>query len=93
MKNDLRILFAAIAGLLAAQASVAQFADLVARNGNIWTVDDDNPRATAIAALNGRFVYVGADAGVASLIGPDTEVIDLALTTRFTLLPTLVRIS
>jgi len=77
MKNYVRSLLTAIVCLLAAHASVAQYADLVARNGNIWTVDDDNPRATAVAALNGRFVYVGADAGVASLIGPETEVFDL----------------
>jgi len=55
----------------------AQQADLVARNGVIWTVDTDNPGAEAVAVLDGRFVYVGADAGVESFIGPGTDVIDL----------------
>ena len=60
-----------------ATAGWAQPADLVARNGKLWTVDDDNPRAEALAVLDGRFVYVGSDAGVDAHIGPDTEVIDL----------------
>ena len=58
-------------------AASAQQADFVARNGNIWTVDKDNPRAQAIASLNGRLIYVGPDAGVANHIGDDTTVIDL----------------
>ena len=55
----------------------AQQADFVARNGIFWTVDDDNPRAEAVASLNGRFIYVGSNAGVAQHIGDNTEVIDL----------------
>ena len=55
----------------------AQVADLVVHNGTIWTVDDDNPRAEAIASRNGRIVYVGSDAGVTRHIGEETEVVDL----------------
>ena len=54
-----------------------QQADFVARNGNIWTVDEANPQAQALAALNGRFIYVGSDDGVENHIGAETEVIDL----------------
>lgn len=61
----------------AVPAAWAQHADLVARNGKLWTVDDDNPRAEALAVLDGRFIYVGSDAGVERHIGPATEVIDL----------------
>ena len=55
----------------------AQDADLVLRNGVIWTVDEDNPRAEAIAALQGEIIHVGSDAGVERHIGADTRVIDL----------------
>ena len=55
----------------------AQDADLVLRNGIVWTVDDDNPRGEAIASLNDKIVYVGSDAGVEQYIGPDTRVVDL----------------
>ena len=63
--------------LLTATTATAQTADLVARNGVIWTVDDDRPQAEAIAVLDGHFIYVGPDRGVDPHIGPDTEVIDL----------------
>lgn len=58
-------------------SAFAQDADFVARNGVIWTVDKDNPRAEAVAARNGRIVYVGSNEGVARLIGSNTEVVDL----------------
>ena len=74
--NRLMTLLAAV-GLAFAPAASAQHADLVARNGKLWTVDDDNPMAEALAVLDGRFIYVGADAGVEQHIGPETEVIDL----------------
>jgi len=67
----------AIVVCAAEPAAWAQEADLVARNGKLWTVDDDNPRAEALAVLDGRFIYVGSDVGVEQHIGPDTEVIDL----------------
>ncbi len=60
-----------------AAALAAQAADLVVKNGVIWTVDDDNPRASAIAIAGDRIVYVGNDDGVAEHIGDSTEVIDL----------------
>ncbi len=55
-----------------------QDADLVLRNGVVWTVDDNNPRGEAIASLNDKIVYVGSDAGVEKFIGPGTRVVDLA---------------
>ena len=58
-------------------SAFGQQADFVARNGNFWTVDEDKPRAEAVASLNGRLIYVGSDDGVAAHIGPDTEVVDL----------------
>ncbi len=36
------------------------------------------PRATAVGVENGRIVYVGDDVGAAALIGPETQVIELA---------------
>src|SRR5210317_1637886 len=63
--------------ILTAGDVLAQRADFVARNGNFWTVDEENPRAEAVASLNGRLIYVGNDAGVEAHIGPDTQVIDL----------------
>ena len=62
---------------LASSPAAAQHADLVVRNGTIWTVDQENPRAEAVAIADGRFVYVGTNRGVAEHVGPGTRVIDL----------------
>jgi len=56
---------------------LAQPADLVLRNGVVWTVDEDRPRAEAVASVGEKIVYVGSDAGVDAHVGPGTRVIDL----------------
>ena len=77
MKYPAKTGTAAVVCMLAMSSAYGQQADFVARNGNIWTVDEDNPRAEALASLNGRRIYVGSDEGISAHIGPDTEVIDL----------------
>jgi predicted amidohydrolase YtcJ len=77
MKYPAKTGTAAVVCMLAMSSAYGQQADFVARNGNIWTVDEDNPRAEALASLNGRLIYVGSDEGISAHIGPDTEVIDL----------------
>ena len=52
-------------------------ADLVLRNGRIYTVDARRSWASAVAISKGRFVAVGDDSAVESFIGASTEVIDL----------------
>ena len=52
-------------------------ADLVLTNGNVITVDDQNPSAQAVAAIGDRIVAVGSSADIAAYIGDATEVIDL----------------
>ena len=55
----------------------AQTADIVLRNGVIWTVDENNPTAEALASLDGRLIYVGNNSGVEKHVGPETRVVDL----------------
>ncbi len=52
-------------------------ADRVLRNGHLYTLDSGSPWAEALAIDAGRIVYVGDDAGVEALIGPNTDVVDL----------------
>ncbi|WP_073273853.1 amidohydrolase [Microbulbifer donghaiensis] len=61
-----------------ADEAVQSPAQLVLRNGYIYTVDRDKRIAQAMAVREGRIVYVGGDSGVDALIGPDTRVEDLA---------------
>ncbi|MEN8243861.1 MAG: amidohydrolase, partial [Thermodesulfobacteriota bacterium] len=51
--------------------------DAVFLNGNIITMRQDVPDATAFAVVNGRFYAVGDDDNIRTLTGPDTRVVDL----------------
>ena len=60
-----------------AAASNTQKADKVYVNGNIYTVDKEFSKASAIAVKDGRFIYVGDEAGIKAYIGSLTYVFDL----------------
>ena len=62
---------------LAPLAAMAQDADTVYVNGNVYTVDEDFGRASAFAIKDGKFVYVGDDDGARAHAGPLTFVVDL----------------
>ncbi|WP_406010901.1 amidohydrolase [Streptomyces sp. NBC_00637] len=59
------------------QSQVTGPAELVLTGGPVHTVDPARSRATAVAVRDGRITAVGHDE-VHALIGPDTEVVDLA---------------
>ncbi|MBL8166724.1 MAG: amidohydrolase [Acidobacteria bacterium] len=69
------ILFCWLALSFSALAQIP--ADLVLLNGKIWTVNDKQPEAEAVAILGQRIVAVGANADIRKLIGKTTKVIDL----------------
>ncbi len=73
----MRLRLALLIFLLATPA-LAQPADMVLRGGRVITVDKDWHIAQAVAIKDGRFVAVGDDAAIASRIGPNTQVIELA---------------
>ena len=52
-------------------------ADLVLVGGKIITLDDDHPQVEALAAKDGKILFVGTRADAEALIGETTEVIDL----------------
>lgn len=52
-------------------------ADLVFRNGTVWTGVPGAPRAGAVAVRGDRILRVGDGNAVASLIGPRTRIVDL----------------
>src|ERR1700678_4433242 len=60
-----------------ATMALAQTADLVLRNGNIVTLEQNAPQAQGLAARGGRIVAVGSNKTVDALTGPSTRVIDL----------------
>ncbi|MNQ45118.1 N-substituted formamide deformylase precursor [compost metagenome] len=60
------------------QVQAAAPADMVMRNGYVYTVDGRNSVQQAIAIAGGKIVYVGSDAGLGPYIGTQTRQVDLA---------------
>jgi predicted amidohydrolase YtcJ len=58
-------------------AQQPQIADIILHNGVIWTADEKNPTAEAIAIKDGKFLIVGSNSAALKLRGPNTRVIDL----------------
>jgi len=59
------------------QKAVAPGADWVLTNGKIYTVDEERPWAEAIVIKDGKFVYVGDNAGAESYKSEGVEATDL----------------
>ena len=62
--------------LLLATAVTAQTADTVFTGGKVYTVDDDQPWAEAVAVKGNEIVFVGSAADVKKHIGDATKVVD-----------------
>lgn len=57
--------------------SSAEPTDLVFINGNIYTVNEKQPRAEAVAVKADRIVFVGSNADAKKYVGKATRVVDL----------------
>ena len=60
-----------------------KYADMVIHGGTIYTVDDDNSAAEAVAVKDGRIMAVGTMADIKPLIGDSTEILDVNGATVF----------
>jgi predicted amidohydrolase YtcJ len=78
MKSFVSLLLALITtiGLVPAQTS-NEPADLVFKNGNIYTANEHHPRAEAIAVRKDRIVFVGSNRDAQKYVGKTTRVVDL----------------
>jgi predicted amidohydrolase YtcJ len=52
-------------------------ADLVVQNGTIYTVNEAQPQAEAVAVIDGKIAFVGSAAEAENWIGDETQVLDL----------------
>ena len=52
-------------------------ADIVFKNGNVYTANDKAPRAQALAVKADRIIFVGSNAAAQRYVGPNTRVVDL----------------
>ena len=58
-------------------AAASEIADSVYINGNVYTMDEDQPKASAIAVKGQKLIYVGDDENIEKYIGNNTKVTDL----------------
>ncbi len=66
-----------LALLLPPVGATQQTADVVFKNGNIYTVNERHPRAEAIAVKAGRIIFVGSNKDVKAFEGNRARVVDL----------------
>jgi predicted amidohydrolase YtcJ len=76
MKILLASLSIVVLSLLSA-TSKSEPADLVLKNGNIYTVNDKQARAEAVAVKDDRIIFVGTNADAQKYVGKKTRVVDL----------------
>jgi predicted amidohydrolase YtcJ len=75
--KPLLLLALSLVVLLCRPARAAEPADLVFKNGVIYTMSAPRIVAEALAIRQGRILYVGASGGIGSYIGKKTTVVDL----------------
>lgn len=68
----------------AVQAVAAPAADFVFTNGKVYTMNEAQPQAEAVAVKGDKIIYVGDAAGAKKFVGKDTKTID---TTGKTVMP------
>ena len=74
-QNRWLLIIALILGVVVVFSSCTSHkVDLIIKNAKIFTSDQSNPQATALVVKDGKFVYVGDEAGLAEYEG---EVIDM----------------
>lgn len=78
MKRDLRFwIFACVVLYFVTGCSPREEADLILKNGTIYTMDEGQPVAQALAIQGDRILVVGSESKVMTYAGSDTRVQDL----------------
>ncbi len=75
--NHVFLIASIVLSLLLASSASSQSADVVYKNGRIYTVNDSQVWAEAMAIREGKFIHVGVMEEMTAFITPATEIIDL----------------
>ena len=76
MRALLIVVSALLVSFVSLQSTVTP-ADIVFKNGNVYTASNKTPQAEAIAVKADRIVFVGSNADAQKYVGPNTRVVDL----------------
>ena len=77
MKNKITLLFISLVTLFACNEQPKEIADTIYTNGKIYTVNEAQLWAEAVAVKGNKFIKVGSTEEVEALIGESTKVVDL----------------
>ncbi len=77
MKTKTLLVVLLLATLFACKQEPKEVADTIYTNGKIYTVNEAQPWAEAVAIKDGKFIKVGSTADVNALKGDNTTIIDL----------------
>lgn len=77
VKASIFLVFLLLLGIISCSRPGGKMADLVFINGKIWTVNQNQPWAEALAIENGQIISVGRTKEIKTFIGPDTRRVDL----------------
>ena len=77
MKSILLILSLLLSFAFVPSAPTPASADVVFINGNVYTANEKQPRAEAVAAKGDRIIFVGSNAAAKNYEGPTTRIVDL----------------
>jgi len=58
-------------------ADLSLKADIILKNGYVWTVDAQLPKAQAVAIRGNEILAVGSDEDVETFIGPGSKVLNM----------------
>jgi N-acyl-D-aspartate/D-glutamate deacylase len=75
--SQILLLTAAACLVIAHSVPAAEPADYVITNARIYTVSDKQPWAEALAAKDGKIVFVGSENGAKAYTGTETTLIDV----------------
>jgi len=70
------VLLVCFGGTILVAAQSKPVADLIITHAKVWTVDEAQPRAQAVAVFGDRILAVGSNVDIEGLRGPNTRVID-----------------
>lgn len=77
MNRCIRLLILCMLALGSAEIHAQRYADLVLTNAKIWTVNEKQPEAEAIACIGNTITFVGSAKEAQKWVGKKTKVIDV----------------
>ncbi len=78
MKNTFYLVAVTLIGLFSScKSGVNETADMVFTNGVVYTVNEAQPQAEAVAIKGNKIMSVGTNSEIEALVGDKTEVVDL----------------